>query len=157
MEQNKLLTPLGEIQIFIDEKPVEYEAQFLNCERFCADLSVKYVPDGQKHTVTCKIKGYIPSVNDEIESGERLELKSFYNGKTKLSIGTEGDSYYLSNEIRISDYDYDYDIAYLKDGMEYEILPFTKTEDYLFGIAWIENYNDENSVQTWFGADPTMI
>lgn len=89
--------------------------------------------------------------------GERPELKSFYNGKTKLSIETEGNSCYLSNKIRISDCGYDYDIAYLKDGMEYEILPFTKTKHNLFKIARTENYNEENSVQTWFNEAPAVL
>lgn len=33
----------------------------------------------------------------------------------------------------------------------------TKTDRYVFGVAWIENVTDDNDVQTWFGADPTMF
>ena len=46
--------------------------------------------------------------------------------------------------------------------MVYIILPNTKTEQYTFGVSWIndvgwddiiDNQNDRDT-QTWFGADP---
>ena len=39
--------------------------------------------------------------------------------------------------------DYDYENDYLDNGVSYEIFDFTKT--------------DENELQTWFGADPTIL
>lgn len=51
---------------------------------------------------------------------------------------------------------YDYENEYLDNGVEYVILPFTKTRRYVFGIAWIEGAVGERDVQTWFGADVTI-
>ena len=41
--------------------------------------------------------------------------------------------------------------------MSYVILTETKEEHFLFGIAWIDNVEDDHArdVQTWFGADVT--
>ena len=97
----------------------------------------------------------MPNEMDNMEPGENLELKSFYNGDIKLSIGMEGESGYIDGK-RI-DTSYDYDNEYMDDGVEYVILNSTKTSNYLFGIAWIINYNENNEVQTWFGADPTLM
>ncbi len=50
----------------------------------CRDLSgryavkIHYIPDGGKHIISCIIRNYEPSSEDCIESGERLELYSFY-------------------------------------------------------------------------------
>ena len=91
-----------------------------------------------------------------IESGERLELKSFYRDNTKLSIGMEGDAGYYPDGTRSLDV-YDYDNDYMEDGVSYLILEETKTTKYVFGVAWIEKVTAENDVQTWFGADPTLF
>ncbi len=69
----------------------------------------------------------------------------------------EGDcGYYHSNGIRVYGF-YDYDNEYYSDGVSYIILESTHTSNYKFGIAWIENYEDANEVQTWFGADTTLM
>lgn len=158
-----LTTPLGDIQIYIDDKVIDYTAEKQNAiEKLCPDINGRYciiigfVPDGKQHTISCRIRDYVPSENDEIESGERLELKSFYKGKIKLSIGMEGEAGYLLDGTRASE-SYDYDNGYLEDGVKYVIMSSTKTKEYIFGVAWIENVTDENDVQTWFGADPTCF
>lgn len=96
-------TPLGDIEIYIDEEKVEYtEKKIEIADKLCADVNGRYaieiafIPDGKLHMISCKIKGYVESKKDEIESSERLELKSFYKNNTKLSIGMEGESgYYI--------------------------------------------------------------
>ena len=73
--------------------------------------------------------------------------------------GNEG----IGNGKRFSD-EYDYDAEYLVNGMSYLILPGTKTEQYVFGISWIDDVgrndpgdgNHNRDIQTWFGADPTV-
>lgn len=148
-----LQTPLGEIIVSIDNKPVQYEFTAEPLNKSCPDLNgrysitVKFEPDGRQHTVSCRIIDHVPDERDDIETGERLELKSFYKGNTKLSIGMENDDLGLESE-------YDYDTSYLDDGVQYEIRTFTRTLKYVFGIAWILNFTDENENQTWFGADP---
>ena len=64
---------------------------------------------------------------------------------------------------RLSD-KYDYDADYLVNGMSYLILPGTQTEQYVFGISWVDDVglndpgdgNQNRDIQTWFGADPTV-
>lgn len=146
-----LNTPLGEIEIYIDGIAVAYKEHPLSFDRTCPDLSGRYkividfVPDGAQHCIACLIKPHIPSDRDCVESGERLECKGFYSETAKVSIGMEGDI------------EYDYDNGYLDNGVQYVILPLTKTQRYVFGIAWIENFDEAREVQTWFGADPTMM
>lgn len=67
------------------------------------------------------------------------------------------ESGFLPNGRRWSDR-YDYDARYLENGMSYVILPETKEEQFTFGIAWINNVEDDHArdVQTWFAADITM-
>ena len=79
-----------------------------------------------------------------------------------MSIGIECEAGYIGDK-RASDV-YDYDADYLENGMEYHIEIYTKTEQYVFGIAWIDdvgwddpiNDEDNRNVETWFGADPTL-
>ena len=47
---------------------------------------------------------------------------------------------------------YNYDVEYLETGMRYIILPITTEKEVIFGISWMSNYDDDNEVQTWFGA-----
>ena len=91
-----LTTPLGDIEIYIDNEKVEYAVKNIGAsERLCPDvrgrfcIEISYEPDGKQHTISCKIKKYHASSRDEIEPGECLELKSFYRENTKLSIGME--------------------------------------------------------------------
>ncbi|MDD3403593.1 MAG: hypothetical protein PHQ72_09590 [Hespellia sp.] len=157
-----LETPLGNIELLIDGKPVEYNAVPVGLDKLCLNLmgrfriTISFRPDGKKHEILCRIKDYISTRYDGIESGERLELKSFYKDCYKLSISAEGDSGYYPNGTRVSDY-YDYDNEYYNDGVSYLILESTSTSNYRFGIAWIKNYNDANEVQTWYGADTTLM
>lgn len=156
-----LVTPLGEIEILIDDKAVLYHAIECKRDKTCADLTGRYaitvelLPDGKDHEIQCHIKNHVVSDMDGIESGERLELKSFYHNSCKVSIGMEGEAGYLSDGTRAGSYDYDNE--YLEDGVSYITFSDTVTKDFVFGIAWIEDVNEENDVQTWFGADPTIL
>ena len=74
-------------------------------------------------------------------------LMSFFKGNAKLSIGVEFD--YCGK--------YDYEAVHLQDGMQFRVFPQTKTKYFVFGIAWVDDCNDENELHTWFGADPTLM
>ena len=92
------------------------------------------------------------------ESGEMLECQAFYNeSKWKLSISVECETGFLP-EVRRWSERYDYDARYLENGMSYVILAETKEEHFVFGIAWIDNVEDDHArdVQTWFAADTTV-
>ena len=86
-----MTTPLGDIEICIDGKTIKYTAQKMGVmDRLCLDvdgrfcIKVEFVPDGERHTISCIIKSHIPSDKDGVESGEQLALKSFYKGHSKL-------------------------------------------------------------------------
>ena len=90
-----------------------------------------------------------------------FECQSFYNNfGLKMSVGCIGeheDYDALTTEIN-------YDVEYLENGIEYHIYPDTKTSEWYFGIAWIDNVviNDESDknidrdCQTWYAADPQL-
>lgn len=87
-----MTTLLGDIEICIDGKTIKYTAQNMGVmDRLCLDvdgrfcIKVEFVPDGERHTISCIIKSHIPSDKDGVESGEQLALKSFYKGHSKLS------------------------------------------------------------------------
>ncbi|MPN29667.1 hypothetical protein SDC9_177120 [bioreactor metagenome] len=159
----KLVTPLGVIRIYNDGIELEY-----NAIKLCNDsilfpdidsrykIEVEYKADNSSHLISCIIDK-IDSKKTEVysESGERLECQAFYQENIKLSIGIECDTGYFDTGERIGNYDYD--SSYLNNGIGYSILPNTKSHTFLFGIAWINECNDENDLQTWFGADPTIM
>lgn len=165
----KLKTPFGDIDVLIDGKSIAYTAlKGSDNDVLCPDVRnrfqivVKYVPDGREHSISC-VFSTTCSYEKRPESGERLECQSFYNPqRIKMSIGLECEAGYIGG-VRASD-EYDYDADYLDNGMSYLIIPETKTEQYVFGIAWIDNVgwddpidNEHNrDVQTWFAADPTL-
>ncbi len=167
----KLITPFGDIEIKIDGQLIDYDAkEGKKIETLCPDVIGRYqirieIPqDRKKHRISCTFLSD-SEYERTPESGERLECNSFYNSKDiKMSIGLEGETWSVSDKIASEEYGYDYDIEYLENGMSYIILETTKTTSYVFGIAWIDRVSWNNSqedetrdVQTWFGADPTIL
>ncbi len=165
----RLVTPFGEIDILVDgqRKPYTVQEGSKN-NHLCPDvlgrfqITVQFIPDGQEHSIACVFTPGCPYERTP-ESGERLECQSFYNDhRFKMSIGLECESGYIGGK-RPSD-TYDYDADYLVNGMSYRILPETKSEQYVFGISWIDDVdrgdttdnNHDRDVQTRFGADPTL-
>lgn len=154
------MTPFGEIEVSIDGTPVEYTAVdcAYNMQRYpdlsgCFFIKIEFKPDGKDHFITCCIKNCISDEEGDIDSGECLELQNFWHDKAKISIGTEGEVKWEYS----SDY-YDYDIDYLRYGMGYHILPeTTKWEKFVFGVAWMDEWTDDNEYYTWYGADPSLL
>ena len=92
--------------------------------------------------------------NDGIESGERLESIGLYKDDGKISIGIEFEGWWLNGKYCS---DYDYKMSYDENGrMSFELGEDTKTNKYIWGIAWIEKNVEDFGTDTWFGADPTM-
>ena len=82
-----------------------------------------------------------------------------------MSIGLEcGAGCIGAGDARTSDKS-DYDAGYLENGMSFLIDRNTRTECYVFGIAWIDNVgwddpvdgHNNRDVETWYGADPTLV
>lgn len=164
-------TPLGKIDILIDGIPVESKISRLNpLAALCPDIEgrykieVEFIPDGKEHIITCRLTPILP-VQGYSESGENLECYAYYNNdeSIKVSIGLEGDTgygYEKGRFMRLNE-TYDYDCEFNKVNSEfhnsYYILTNTKTTYYVFGVAWILECNEQNDVQTWFGADPIIM
>lgn len=164
-----LLTPFGEIRILIDEKPVPFIAQegrklegLCSCVLGRYQIVVRFIPDGKEHTIAYIFKSDC-LYQRAPESGECLECQSFYNGfRFKMSIGLECEAGYIDGARATNGYDYD--AVYLENGMAFLIDENTKTENYTFGIAWIDNVgwddltgkSSDRDVETWYGADPTL-
>ena len=79
-----------------------------------------------------------------------------------MSIGLESEAGYSGSTRTPGEYDYVAD--YLENGMAFLIGEKTKTERYVFGIAWIDGVGWDDPVdeghdrdaETWYGADPTL-
>lgn len=163
----KLATPFGDIDVLIDEKPIPYTVQKGSANdvvwpniRHRYQIVILFIPDGKEHSLSCVFSPNC-SYDRTPESGECLECQSFYSPqRIKMSIGIECETGYSDGK-RVSD-KYDYDADYLDNGMVYRILSDTKTERYVFGIAWIDDVgrddkvDNNRGVQTWFAADPTF-
>ena len=158
-----LITPLGSVVIYIDDWQVKYSAIKLNNDSvlfpnidYRYKIIIEYENDNLPHCICCAIEDIDYSkVKDYPESGERLECKAFYQDNVKLSIGIECDTGYFDTGERIGHYDYD--SIYLDNGIGYNVLSTTKSHSFVFGIAWINECTDENDIQTWFAADPTIM
>ena len=167
----KLKTPFGYVAVVADGQEVEYCIEQLKAEEMlCPDIagrykiSVDFEPDGKEHLLAC----ILPEALDYKrypESGERLECQGFYHkDRVKLSIGLECEAGRFPDGARVSDA-YDYDADYLENGMAYLIEKNTKSNKYVFGVAWIDNVGweeeidneNDRDVQTWFAADPTIM
>lgn len=155
-----LETPIGYIEVCVDGRPIHYVAECLSNLDIFSELNgrykikIEFIPDGNKHTISCYLKNHVEFDLVGVEPGENLSLTSFYLNTTKLSIGTFGEADY-SNGIR--DSIFDFDNLCVDDGVQYIIFPDTETSSYVFGIAWLNNVNDSNEVQTWYGADPALM
>ena len=153
-------TPLGVIEVKQDGKRIDCTIKKIENDNRCPELNgrfaimVDYIPDGQVHMISCCIKRYRVSRNDFVESAERADIKSFRKGSTKLSIGLFSD---VPEEWgKSSDESMDYWTECLKNGAQYHIQRNAKRAVYPFGLAWLENFNEKNMIQTWYGADPTI-
>ena len=150
-----LLTPLGAIKLFVNDEEVGFTAKKLDVGMHCQDVNGRYLIQYDYKSEIKKnqvIKCCIPSIDvkGDSESGERLEAISFYQNDIKLTIGVDGE---------FSDFpkDIDYSGDYLNNGIHYETYNTTANRKFYFGVCWIQPLTEENDVQTWFGADPTLM
>lgn len=158
----KLITPLGVVAIYNNATEIKYEVAKLDCNSdIFPDIDgrykiiIEYENDMFPHLIYCALEGIdFNSIKSYNESGEGLDCKAFYQDNIKLSIGIEADTDYIDGK-RISRYDYDN--VHLHNSLGYHIFPTTKSQKFVFGVAWIKGYNEANEVQTWYAADPTIM
>ena len=150
-----LYTPMGFVEILLDGKPVSFsnlsidpdEKRFPDVDA-THRLAYNYEADGKSHTLHFRIKDC--KLEAEPETGELLEAVSFYKDNGKLTLGC------IASFGDYEDYNLDYDGTLCSDGMEIYITATTKSQTFKFGVCWIKVCTDENDVQTWYGADPSM-
>lgn len=147
-----IITPLGPIKLYVNEKEIEYKAVPYILDHGCRDLNGRYLIHYEYKTEyqNQRIKCCLPSIIKEgdIESGERVEAISFYDQFTKVTIGIEA-SFDMEE-----DYGYDYSGSYFSNGLEYVTYSNTESQTLLFAVSWIRPYTEENEYQTTNGADP---
>lgn len=143
-----LSTPIGNFKIIVDENEIHYTERELvkKAKTFSVDRRVeieiqKESDDPQKGVVMCMIDNVnnLPLTPCK-ETGEDLQIISFYYQNFKLSIGIK--------EIAETEY------KYLDNGIQ---VKFSNLRDLKIYIAWLEMKDIElEDVFTWFAADPTL-
>ena len=148
-----LKTPFGNIRMFLDKKEVEFNffkiqksKSFLKTETYLLKYEFKKekVDKINKHFLKCILETNF-EYEAYVETGERLEAISFEINKGKLTIGTVSGL----SMVEVDGNNNDFDVKYLKNGIEIVIFKETASQEFSFGISFLENMNLENEIQTW--------
>ena len=148
-----LKTPFGNIRMFLDKKEVEFNffkiqnsKSFLKTETYSLKYEFKKekVDKISKHFLKCILETNF-EYETYVETGERLEAISFEINKGKLTIGTVSGL----SMVEVDGNNNDFDVKYLKNGIEIVIFKETVSQEFCFGISFLENMNLENEIQTW--------
>ena len=152
---SKLETPFGIVEILFDDVFVQFNCQDIGPNsRLFPDVNgafrifVDVELDGEEHRLKMKIRNC--DVRGDVENGELFESLAFYSGVGKLTLGCYA-SFGDCDEFGL-----DYDGSLCSDGIEIYISASTRTSTFKFGVCWLDECTDENEVQTWFGADPSI-
>lgn len=149
-----LVTPLGAIKLFVNDEEVEFTAIKMDLDSRTPDVNARYLIqyDYESKMENQELKFCLHSIDvkGDIESGEGFEAISFYRNDIKLTIGIEGE---------FTDFPkYSEDSGnYLSNGIRYAPHHSTGDRKFNFGVCWIQPLTEENDIQTWFGADPTLM
>ena len=148
-----LKTPFGNIRMFLDKKEVEFNfskiqnsKSFLKTETYSLKYEFKKekVDKINKHFLKCILETNF-EYEAYVETGERLEAISFEINKGKLTIVTVSGL----SMVEVDGNNNDFDVKYLKNGIEIVIFKETASQEFSFGISFLENMNLENEIQTW--------
>jgi hypothetical protein len=148
---NYLKTPFGNIKIKIENneaKYIIYELIGIYDTLFDVDARYKLLLETSAYkncnniVIECLIDG-LRCDDINIETGEDLELISFYINNTKLSIGIES----------IENINY----IYTKNGIKFECCNENIKSQFIFGVAWKVINSENEDVFTWFAADPNLF
>ena len=148
-----LKTPFGNIRMFLDKKEVEFNffkiqnsKSFLKTETYSLKYEFKKekVDKINKHFLKCILETNF-EYEAYVETGERLEAISFEINKGKLTIGTTTGF----SMMKFDGNNNDFDVEYLENGIEIVIFKETVSQEFCFGISFLENMNLENEIQTW--------
>ena len=140
----RLLTPLGEIQVFIDDVCSDYEY-----EKYSNDIrSLKEQPvDGSYRitiakkewkTIRCVVSLYDTEIPNSGDSGERYLCSEFAKDNIILTIGAGADNPAFDT----------HQICY---GMEYVYK--APVDQVMFGVAWAIDYESPFDIRTRLATD----
>ena len=144
----KMVTNLGEIEILVNGKEVQYDCIELNNQGYCFKVEKRFklvcnIPKEYENNIdircAVKIRDNIQAESGS-ETGENLALLSWYWGNCKLSIGTKGD---LKG------------IKYIYEKNALRLIMAQNSGQVIFYTAWIDKSKPEQEdICTWFAADP---
>ena len=140
----RLLTPLGEIKIYIDEVCSDYEYE--ECSKDICALQERPVAGSYKimiakkdwKTIRCVVSLYDTEIPNNGDSGERYWCSEFVKDNVILTIGA-GDDHpaFDTNQIRY--------------GMEY--VRKAPIDRVMFGVAWATDYESPSDIRTQLATD----
>lgn len=142
-----LITPLGNICIYVDSIPLDFKAgEYLFDRPPCRDHPIAgcyriEVDARGVSTISCDVELINPSLKNTGDSGQDYLNAEFIQGNTVLIIGIEDDNPAFES-IRT------------RYGLQCNVLQ--PQDKVIFGIAWATDYSGADDVRTWYAADPTL-
>lgn len=139
-----ILTPFGEIQIYIDNIRSDYEY-----EPFCKDirplqerpLAGSYqivIPKRDWQTIGCVVDLCDPGISNDRATGERYLYSEFVKDNIVLTIGA-GDEHPA------------FETTWIRNGVEY--IRKSAVDEVRFGIAWATDYEGIDDIRTELATD----
>lgn len=154
-------TPFGHVHILVsdedwweiksDVRVIEKEID----ERFPVDgrwlIEVRVTPQQiQRHIFTIRFTPSRTITEACVETGEHLELKSWFSGNFKWSLGAVDEDWLRAlRKVKLSK------VEYLDHGITLQIDGIPAGEEFMlpFGVAWRDS-DDPEEANTWFSANP---
>lgn len=139
-----IVTPLGEIQIYIDNirSDYAYKQHYKNIksllERPLVGCYQIVISKKDWQTIRCVVSFYDAELPNEGASGERYLYSEFVKDNIVLTIGAEDDNTA-------------FDTKRIPCGMEY--VRRTPIDKVMFGIAWATDYEGQFDIRTQLATD----
>ena len=140
----RLLTPLGEIQIYIDDISSEYQYEkysknIRSLDEQPVDGSYRIIiSKSDWKTIRCVVSLYDTDIPNSGDSGERYLCSEFVHDNIILTIGA-------GDEIP------EFDTNHIRYGMEY--VRKAPVDKVMFGIAWTTDYKSPFDNRTQLATD----
>ena len=142
--ENGILTPLGEIQIYIDSVRSDYEVEPYVCNvrsvhtkppAGCYRISVSAK---EWQIIRCVVSLCDTEIPNEGASGERYLYSEFIKGNIVLTIGAEDEN------LAFDTYRVPYGVEYIRR---------TPIDKVVFGVAWAIDYEGQFDIRTQLATD----
>lgn len=137
-------TPLGRIEIYIDDVLTNYEFQSYqgtarSLQEHPVAASYRIIISGHDwHTVRCVLALEDDTIPNDGATGERYMYAEFVKDNIAVTIGA-------GDEIT------GFDTNHTRYGIEY--IRKESIEDVMFGVAWAEDYEGPNDIRTQLATD----